>query len=92
MRPGGEDFAVGYLEDNIDKLVAEKKAKKGKDGIEIDLTSLGIDKVLGGGKVATPMKLTVSAASQKAIEKIESAGGKIDLPEIFEAAEEASEE
>ena len=49
---------------------------------DIDLTKEGIDKLLGGGTIKSSMKITVNAASVKAIEKIEGKGGKVILPKV----------
>jgi large subunit ribosomal protein L15 len=43
----------------------------------LDLTSLGINKLLGKGTVKTPMKIKVSSYSLRAQEKIQSVGGSI---------------
>lgn len=45
----------------------------------IDLTELGIDKLLGSGRISTALSVTVESASAKAIEKIEAAGGSIEM-------------
>ena len=72
---------VGDLDESADKLVARDLAtKKGKE-YTIDLTRLGIDKVLGSGNVTRKLNLIgVKAISTKAREKVTSAGGSIDLP------------
>lgn len=44
---------------------------------EIDLTSAGYHKLLGGGTISVPLTVRVSESSEKARNKIESAGGKI---------------
>jgi large subunit ribosomal protein L15 len=44
----------------------------------IDLTELGIDKVLGSGRISSSLTVTVESASAKAVEKIEAAGGTVD--------------
>jgi large subunit ribosomal protein L15 len=46
---------------------------------EVDLTALGIDKVLGTGQIRTALAVTVEGASEKAVEKIEAAGGSVDM-------------
>jgi large subunit ribosomal protein L15 len=43
----------------------------------IDLTSMGYTKLLGTGKIAKPLTITVAACSKTAAEKVEKAGGKI---------------
>ena len=47
----------------------------------IDLTSKGIDKLLGSGRVHRSIHVTVEHASTRAIEKIESAGGSVTISE-----------
>ena len=44
-----------------------------------DLTKLGIDKLLGTGKITKPLTIKVSEASETAKKKIEAAGGKLEL-------------
>ncbi len=60
----------------IDSM-AEKVGEKKGDAIEIDLRKLGIRKLLGSGRVEKKLIVYVDEASEKAIEKIENAGGKI---------------
>ena len=47
-------------------------------GKSIDLTSLGIDKLLGSGQISSKLTVIVGEASARAIEKIEAAGGTIE--------------
>lgn len=50
------------------------------DGADsIDLTELGIDKLLGSGRISSALTVTVDNASAKAVEKIEAAGGSVDM-------------
>ena len=58
---------VGQLEDKFE-------GKK-----EIDLTKEGFDKLLGGGKITSPLKIKVKAASQKAIDKIAEKKGEVKI-------------
>ncbi len=51
-----------------------------KGGKEINLTDLGYGKLLGSGVVQGAWQVTVNAATPRAVEKIESAGGKIEVP------------
>jgi ribosomal protein L15 len=48
---------------------------------ELDLTRLGINKLLGGGMVERSLIIKVPAISENAKKKIESVGGKIILDE-----------
>ena len=45
----------------------------------LDLTALDIDKVLGSGRMQVALKIIVAEASAKAIEKIEAAGGSLEM-------------
>ncbi len=44
----------------------------------IDLTELGIDKLLGSGRISSSLTVTVESASAKAVEKVEAAGGTVE--------------
>jgi len=74
---------------NVGELEGKFPDKK-----EINLTEQGYDKLLGGGKITTKMKITVDSASEKAIEKIKEKGGNVILPEkeVFEEKETLEEE
>ena len=48
----------------------------GKDSV--DLTEMGIDKLLGSGRISTAITVTVGEWSAKAAEKISAAGGAIE--------------
>ncbi|UCC20409.1 MAG: uL15 family ribosomal protein [Promethearchaeota archaeon] len=70
---------VKDLDQKIDSLVLEKKATKSGNTYNINLSTINIQKVLGRGEINKLINITVNKASQKAIEKIEAAGGKITL-------------
>lgn len=44
---------------------------------EVDLTAMGVEKLLGSGSVASPLQVRVGIFTKKAQAKIEAAGGKI---------------
>ncbi len=69
---------VGVLEEMAEKLVEETKAKvrTGKYYITIDDY-----KVLGAGRVSKPLIVTASSFSERAIDKLEAAGGKAKIAE-----------
>jgi large subunit ribosomal protein L15 len=67
------------LDQKIDHFVIDKKASKSGSTYNINLNDLNIQKVLGRGEIKKAVNITVMKASQKAIEKIEAAGGKITL-------------
>lgn len=49
------------------------------DGWQVDLTELGVDRLLGGGKVLKPLRVVVGHASARAVEKVEDNGGEVVL-------------
>jgi large subunit ribosomal protein L15 len=62
---------------DLDSVVA-KHGKVDEDGrVILDLTSLGYDKLLGGGKVNSAFGVKVANISESAKEKIQQAGGEI---------------
>ena len=54
---------LDWLNENVDK--------------EIDLAKMGIDKLLGHGKITKPLKIVVPAWSATAEKKVKAAGGHI---------------
>ena len=67
------------LEESLDRWVADGSAtKKGKQ-ISVDLNALGFDKLLATGELTRACTITVSAASARAIQKVEAAGGEVQL-------------
>lgn len=67
------------LDHKIDLLVEEKKATKSGNTYTINLNGLNIQKILGRGEIKKPINISVNKASEKAVEKIEAAGGKVTL-------------
>ncbi len=61
------------IEKKLNKLLREGKAKKGKEGIEINLDKY---KILGNGEVKEKMIIKAKSFSGQAKQKIEKAGGK----------------
>ncbi len=68
---------VGKLDQVLDSLLAKNLAQKMDDGVHIDLSSLGVGKLLGAGKVENALVLKVAAHSEKALQKVEAAKGRI---------------
>ena len=86
---------VGVLDERIEKLAKEGKAEEKKGVYSIDLSVVGVDKLLGSGVASHRMMVKVAAATQRAIEKIEAAGGSVEVPESAESEsseQEVSEE
>lgn len=62
---------------DLDSVVA-KHGKVDEDGrVILDLTSLGYDKLLGGGRVNSAFAVKVANISESAKEKIQQAGGEV---------------
>lgn len=59
---------------NVGQLEEKFPGKK-----DIDLNKEGFDKLLGGGKINSSIKITVKAASQKAMNKIAEKGGEVKI-------------
>ena len=62
---------------NVGELEDKFPSKK-----DIDKEKEGFDKLLGGGKLNSKLKIKVDSASEKAIEKIKEKGGEVVLPEL----------
>lgn len=67
---------VGEIDEAAEQLVADGFAEKKDNAFHIDLANIGIEKVLGSGKVTKPLFITASEFSSSAKKKIEDAKGK----------------
>ncbi|AGB04989.1 ribosomal protein L15 [Aciduliprofundum sp. MAR08-339] len=72
-----ETINIGVLNENLDALVKQGIAKLNEDVYEVDLSALGIKKLLGSGKVTKKIRVKVKYASSNAVEKIEDVGGEV---------------
>jgi large subunit ribosomal protein L15 len=70
---------VGVLDQIIPALLAQGIAKSEGDAIVINITDMGIDKVLGSGKITRKINISASAFSETAKAKIEKMGGKVQV-------------
>jgi len=66
---------IGDIDEHIDNLVSAGAARREADKFFVDVTKLGFDKVLGGGKVTRPIEVTAKEFSESAKRKLEGAGG-----------------
>jgi large subunit ribosomal protein L15 len=64
-------------------LKGEDQNKASKGPPVLDLTSLGYDKLLGGGQIRSAFEVKVDRISSTAKDKIEAAGGKVILNEKY---------
>ena len=67
------------LDYKIERYVQEKIATKSTDTYTINLSNINIQKIIGRGQINKKINISVKKASEKAIEKIEAAGGKVTL-------------
>jgi ribosomal protein L15 len=65
---------VGELKDLAVKILGTEAMK---NGAELDLTEVGIGKLLGRGSISTALKIRVDSVSTNAKSKLEEAGGSI---------------
>ena len=70
---------LSEIQDRFDTLMENGYIKKEGETYVLDLNSMGVDKLLGSGSLKVPMKIIVSEASEKAIEKVKSAGGEVEV-------------
>ncbi len=76
-KPALSTINVGELEDLARKVLTDYGIEGGN---ELDLTALGIDKLLGKGSIKVSLNIRVANATSSAQEKIEEAGGSIIEP------------
>ena len=70
---------VGDLEEMLEELLAQGKAKEQGGGIYLDAHELGIPKLLGKGEVTKKLVLKADKISKTAKEKIERVGGVVEV-------------
>jgi len=70
-------LCVGVLDQMAETLVEEGKASREGDVIVINAEQIGIDKILGSGKVTQKMNISARSFSEQAKVKIEALGGQV---------------
>ncbi len=71
------EINVGTLSENMDQLVERQLALFDGDTYEVNLSVLGLNKLLGKGKVTKKIRVKVKYVSKIATEKIQEAGGEV---------------
>jgi len=79
IRTGIKAINVGRLNELIDEMILRGEIEPVDGVYEVDLSALGINKLLGGGKVNKKIRVKVAYASEAAISKIKEAGGEVIL-------------
>jgi len=70
---------IGTIDQIVPSLLAQGSAKQEGDVVIINATDIGIEKVLGNGKVTRKMIISAPAFSEQAKAKIEQMGGKVQV-------------
>lgn len=68
---------VGELAEKLDYFVSSGSAKKNDDVYEINLTDIGVNKLLGTGNIDIKVKIVANQASAIALKKIQDVGGSV---------------
>jgi large subunit ribosomal protein L15 len=68
---------VGELDQLSENLLLSGQAIQKEEGIFIDLTTFGVNKLLGSGRVEKQLLIRVKSYSKKAVEKIQKTNGQI---------------
>ena len=72
---------IGDIDEAADRLVEQGVATMTGKRYNIDVSKMGIDRILGSGKVTRKLNLVgVKAITPRAREKVAGIGGTIDLP------------
>ena len=79
MIPDHRCINIGELDEIIPELLNKGLAEKIEDKVFIDLTKLGYTKLLGSGRVTQALFIKTPYATRTAIEKIEKAGGRVEV-------------
>lgn len=69
---------VGEIDRNSEKMIRTGEATLNEDKVMVDLDKMGYGVLLGGGQVGRPFVVKVQKATEKAVEKIKSAGGEVE--------------
>jgi large subunit ribosomal protein L15 len=71
-----ETINIGELDEIAEELVAKGIAREVDGRIEVDVTALNVEKVLGAGKVTRALVVKAPRFSSLAVKKITEAGGE----------------
>ena len=68
---------VGDIEGRLAEFEAKGAVHRTDDGYKVDLTMVGIGKLLGAGRANVPLEVIVAEATESAKAKVEASGGKV---------------
>lgn len=69
---------VGELDEYIEELAEEGIADRDGETYSIDLSDIGVGKLLGSGRVHNELHVGVGDASESATDKIKESGGEVE--------------
>ncbi|MGC8816578.1 MAG: uL15m family ribosomal protein [Candidatus Hadarchaeum sp.] len=76
VRRGLTVINVGEIDENLEKFVKMGVARQAGEKFVVDLNKLGVDRVLGGGRVTHQLEVTAKSFVDSAKRKLEEAGGR----------------
>ncbi|RME31744.1 50S ribosomal protein L15 [Candidatus Woesearchaeota archaeon] len=68
---------IGHLASILGRLEEEGLAQKEGATLTVDLSRLGVERLLAAGSIHTPLVLKVASATKRAVQKVEAAGGTV---------------
>ncbi|OPY31449.1 MAG: 50S ribosomal protein L15P [Methanomassiliicoccales archaeon PtaU1.Bin124] len=72
---------VSDLEEQLEMMLKNGFAVKEGKTLKVDLTKMGVDKLLGSGQIGTAMEISVAEFTATAKQKVEESGGHILEPQ-----------
>ncbi|MCQ2355726.1 MAG: 50S ribosomal protein L15 [Methanocorpusculum sp.] len=75
-----EVLDIGDIDQMIPDLVARGIATQNGDVIILDAAQIGVEKVLGGGRVTHKLEITAECFSERAVAKVQEQGGQVLTP------------
>ncbi|MEM2866275.1 MAG: uL15 family ribosomal protein [Candidatus Hadarchaeales archaeon] len=87
-RPEPVAMNVGEIDERIEELLEKGLAERRGERIAVDVSRLGVEKVLGGGRVEHALELRAPHVTAAARAKVEEAGGLV----VGESADEPGRE
>lgn len=73
---------IGDIDQMIPDLVARGIATQNGDVIILDAAQIGVEKVLGGGRVTHKLEITAESFSERVVAKVQEQGGQVLTPQI----------
>jgi len=71
---------IGDIDQMIPDLVARGIATQNGEAIILDAAQIGVEKVLGGGRVTHKLEITAEGFSERAVAKVQEQGGHVLTP------------